>query len=157
MCVWRGRWRWSPRGSRVCRPSHAWLKCGSRAVWDSHGAWDTRGGEWCTSPLCVTVSKQTLPSSPAGDVVNCWLSSGWGKALINGFVVSLWVMQLKEFFRKGMTLSFNSTSKQDEISLPDLLFPLPSSPPRLLFCNQSFESLIQLSARCSPTSSGVTS
>ena len=44
-CAWRGRWHWLPRGSHVCRPSHAWLKCGSKAVWGSRGAWDMRGGE----------------------------------------------------------------------------------------------------------------
>lgn len=97
---------------------------------------------------------QTLPSSPAGDVVLC-SSSGLSQALINGFVSMSHAT--RRIYQRGHDPSFNSTFKQDEISPPDLLFPLPSSSPSLSFCNHSFEPLIQLSARCSPTSSGVTS
>lgn len=63
----------------MCRPSHAWLKCGSKAAWDSRGAWDTREGEQRASrrrrPSAVSASDsalmQTFPSSPAGAVVLC--------------------------------------------------------------------------------------
>lgn len=48
----------------MCRPSHAWLKCGSKAAWDSRGAWDMREGEqrtsWCHQPSAVKTSDSVL-------------------------------------------------------------------------------------------------
>lgn len=87
-CVWRGRWRWSPRGSHVCRPSHAWSKCGSRAVWDSHGAWGTSEGEQCPSffkscllcalcshklRLCACTNTPTLTCRGCCALLKLWL------------------------------------------------------------------------------------
>lgn len=76
-CAQPERLHWSPRGSRACKPSHAWLKCGSKAVGGKRGARDMRGGESHISfgvcPLLPflysepLIPGQTLPTSSAGE------------------------------------------------------------------------------------------
>lgn len=78
-CAQTERLHWSPRGSRACKPSHAWLKCGSRAVWGNRGAWDTRGGESGSSPppedAMLPVSSSVTHATHINDLMGRHLSS----------------------------------------------------------------------------------
>lgn len=135
----------------MCRPSHAWLKCGSKAVWDSPGAWDTRGGECYASFSYCCFSAHTNTPSVTCSRRGALLIRPFAQQSINEWCCTLCESRLWERTRVSIQVPFPNSIKQGEIQLPDLLLPLHLSL-SLLFCNHSCEPLIQLSARCSPTS-----